>query len=51
MHLIIVDCPMSNGDTGRSARFEDPFGHVWIVATHVEDVSLTELQRRWDEMS
>ena len=34
----------------RSGRFEDPFGHVWIVATHVEDVSLADLQRRWDEM-
>ncbi len=35
----------------RSGRFEDPFGHVWIVATRVEDVTPTELQRRWDEMS
>ena len=34
----------------RSGRFEDPFGHVWIIATRVEDVTPAELQRRWDEM-
>lgn len=35
----------------RTGRFEDPFGHVWIVATRVEDVQLAELQRRWDDMN
>ena len=35
----------------RTGRFEDPFGHVWIVATRIEDVALAELERRWDEMS
>ncbi len=30
----------------RSATLEDPFGHVWNVATHVEDVSEDELKRR-----
>jgi PhnB protein len=30
----------------RSATLEDPFGHVWNVATHVEDVSEEELKRR-----
>jgi PhnB protein len=24
----------------------DPFGHVWTVATHVEDVSPEEMERR-----
>ena len=23
----------------RSGRIEDPFGHVWSIATHIEDVS------------
>ena len=23
----------------RSGRFEDPFGHVWIIATRVEDMT------------
>jgi PhnB protein len=30
----------------RSGMFEDPFGHRWSVATHVEDVSPEEMDRR-----
>ena len=30
----------------RSGTFEDPFGHQWHLATHIEDVSLAELGRR-----
>jgi PhnB protein len=30
----------------RSGTFKDPFGHVWSVQTHVEDVSPEEMQRR-----
>jgi PhnB protein len=30
----------------RSGTLEDPFGHLWTVATHVEDVPPEELQRR-----
>jgi PhnB protein len=30
----------------RSGNLVDPFGHVWTVATHVEDVSEQEMQRR-----
>ena len=30
----------------RSGAVRDPFGHRWIVATHVEDLALDELQRR-----
>ncbi|HWW21626.1 MAG TPA: VOC family protein [Steroidobacteraceae bacterium] len=30
----------------RSGTLEDPFGHVWTVATHVEDVPAEEMQRR-----
>lgn len=33
----------------RSASFEDPFGHRWSIATHVEDVSPEEMQRRSEE--
>jgi PhnB protein len=33
----------------RSGTLEDPFGHVWTVATHVEDVPAEEMQRRADE--
>lgn len=34
----------------RAGRFEDPFGHRWMISTHVEDVSREEMQRRFDKM-
>ena len=30
----------------RSGSLEDPFGHIWHVATHREDVSADEIQQR-----
>jgi PhnB protein len=30
----------------RSCKLEDPFGHIWNFATHVEDVPEEELKRR-----
>lgn len=30
----------------RSCKLADPFGHVWMLATPIEAVSLEELQRR-----
>ena len=30
----------------RSGSVEDPFGHVWHIATHKEDVPLEEMQKR-----
>jgi PhnB protein len=30
----------------RAAQFEDPFGHRWNVATHVEDVSPEQMSER-----
>lgn len=30
----------------RSGSFTDPFGHRWYIATHVEDVSETEMAER-----
>ena len=30
----------------RSGSLEDPFGHVWHIATHVKDVSMKELKKR-----
>jgi PhnB protein len=30
----------------RSGTLIDPFGHVWTVSTHVEDVSPQEMQKR-----
>jgi PhnB protein len=30
----------------RSGVIEDPFGHSWMLATHIEDVSPEEMQKR-----
>jgi PhnB protein len=30
----------------RTGQFEDPWGHRWGVATHIEDVSPEEMERR-----
>jgi PhnB protein len=30
----------------RGGRLEDPFGHLWIVSTHQEDVAAEEMTRR-----
>ena len=39
--------PVENQFYGdRSGQFEDPFGHRWNVATHVEDVSPEEMSKR-----
>jgi PhnB protein len=39
--------PLANQFYGdRSGQFEDPYGHKWNVATHVEDVAPDEMERR-----
>lgn len=35
----------------RSGQIEDPFGHRWNLATHVEDVSPAEMSRRAEALS
>ena len=35
----------------RSGIFTDPFGHVWNVATHIEDLSPEEMEKRMAELS
>jgi len=34
----------------RSGFIQDPFGHLWGVATHVEDVSPKELEERMKKL-
>ena len=34
----------------RSGSVIDPFGHWWTVATHVEDVSQEEMERRMEAL-
>jgi PhnB protein len=42
--------PVENQFYGdRTGTFEDPFGHRWSVATHVEDVSPDEMAKRMAE--
>lgn len=44
--------PVKNQFYGdRSGEIEDPFGHRWSVATHVEDVSPEDMERRMKEYS
>jgi PhnB protein len=39
--------PVANQFYGdRAGTLEDPFGHVWTIATHVEDVPPEEMKRR-----
>jgi PhnB protein len=33
----------------RYAKFQDPFGHNWSVATHIEDVPPAEMEKRTAE--
>jgi PhnB protein len=35
----------------RAGTVEDPFGHVWYIATHKEDVPPKEMKRRMDAMA
>jgi PhnB protein len=34
----------------RAARFADPFGHIWKIATHKEDVTAEEMQNRLEAL-
>lgn len=48
----IVIRPVGNQFYGdRSGMLRDPFGHVWNLSTHIEDVSPEELHKRLDEMN
>lgn len=34
----------------RSAKVSDPYGHEWLLGSHIEDVSREEMQRRFSAM-
>ena len=47
-----VTRPLENQFWGdRMGDVTDPFGHTWHVATHVEDVSPEEMQRRMESLA
>ena len=37
-------------DGDRRGTLTDPFGHVWLLASRTEDVSVEQLQKRFEEM-
>ncbi len=34
----------------RTATITDPFGHIWTIMTHIEDISFQEMQKRSDAL-
>lgn len=46
-----AEMPVSDQFYGdRSGRLIDPYGHSWMVSTHKEDVSPSEMQKRFEAM-
>ena len=46
-----VKRPVANQFYGdRSGTVQDPYGHVWTLATHVEDVSPDEMKKRMESL-
>jgi PhnB protein len=46
-----VVSPVENQFYGeRGGTVADPFGYVWMLQTHIEDVSPDEMSRRWDDI-
>jgi PhnB protein len=44
--------PVEDSEDGdRRGGVTDPFGHVWYIGTHIEDISREELQKRYDAMA
>jgi PhnB protein len=45
-----ITMPVENQFWGdRFGRVEDPFGHNWQIATHVEDVAPDEMAKRAEQ--
>jgi PhnB protein len=45
-----LERPVENKFYGdRSGTIEDPFGHIWHIGTHIEDVSPEELEKRMEK--
>ncbi|MEB3214453.1 MAG: VOC family protein, partial [Leptolyngbyaceae bacterium] len=34
----------------RSSKLLDPFGHEWMLGSHIEEISAEEMQRRFNEI-
>ncbi|HEV8600580.1 MAG TPA: VOC family protein [Gemmatimonadales bacterium] len=43
----VLDRPVEDQFYGdRSGQLRDPFGHIWWISTHIEDVAPEEMKRR-----
>jgi PhnB protein len=47
---VTVEEPEDHFYGDRVAMFDDPYGHRWNIATHIEDVPPEEMERRMAEM-
>ena len=48
----VVKQPLKDQFYGdRSGTITDPFGHIWTIATHTEDLSAEEVERRMAAMT
>jgi PhnB protein len=48
----VVTRPIADQFYGdRACGLEDPFGHSWYVATHIEDVTPAKMKKRLEEMA
>jgi len=45
--MAVEDSP----DGDRRGGVTDPFGHVWYIGTHIENISREDLQKRYDGMA
>ncbi len=46
-----LSMPIANHFYGdRSGRVVDPFGHTWLISTRIENMSVEEMQKRFDAM-
>ena len=55
IHLYVKDCDALTARAVKAGakllrKVEDPFGHVWHLATHTEDVPMAELRKRAAKM-
>ena len=44
----VLEAPQDYFYGDRRGKFVDPFGHVWMVATHKQDVTAEEMKADWD---
>lgn len=45
---LVLRAPADQSFGERTATLLDPFGHRWMLAQKIEDVSPVEMQRRWE---